>query len=412
MAQDLRLKSSDASSQKVYARLLIVEDDIGLLNTLRILFTKHGYEVETVATGAEALLKARIKVFDVALIDYLLPDVSGSEILQTVRGLCPGISCILMTAHPSVENLLMVLNLRECGVVLKPLDVPSLLVKVRELVERRRLEVENQNLLEALQAAYLRLEESYNREHRIAEMLQRALLTILPSRIGPFEVGDFYQVSHHESQIGGDIYAVSDHGDGRFSILIADVSGKGLQAAVEMGMVYYSARALSLAFSDPSDVIQHLNRVMCSHDDPTSFVTLFYAVFDTASSRLRYVNAGHEPPLLVNPGNDDLAELTTGGPMVGVSALADFRFEVGECELLPGDTLVLFTDGLSELRSGDEFLERERLHQWLTEAAALPASQGAATLGQYARHFAGEYIRDDLAILLLKYIPQMESALL
>ena len=354
-------------------RMLIVDDAPGILESLAAIFESQGYDVLTAATGQAAVLLARECGFDVALVDYMLPDVSGMDVLQQLNRFCPESSCIIMTAYASVENVMAALNLRARGFVLKPLDIPSVLMKVGEVLSVQKLERENRELFETLRIAYPELEATYKREHRISEMLQRALLPSLPPRVSCFEVGGSYQVGLQEAQVGGDIYDIFQAGDDRISILIADVSGKGIIAAVQMGMVHYSTRALAFAFSDPGEVVRQLNRVTCSDTDFTGFVTLFYGVFDRPGGVLRYVNAGHEMPLLHRAESGSVQSLPTTGPVVGISAFPEDSFGVGEVSLSPGDTLLLFTDGLSELSVLQNGLvtrsscpRKRQLQSWLT----------------------------------------------
>ena len=383
------------------ARLLIVDDEPGIVESLQTIFEDQGYEVEGAATAHSALVRAQRKPFDVALIDYMLPDLPGSEVMRKLLGICPEISCIMMTAYASVENVLAALNLRARGFVLKPIDPPMVVVKVREAVEMQRLERENKSLLAQLQAAYPRLQESYQREHRIAEMLQRALLPSLPAHIGPFEVGDRYQAGLQEAQVGGDIYDVVQLENGRIGILMADVSGKGLDAAVQMGMVHYSTRVLGLTFPDPGDVVRQLHRVLCFYENDSSFISLFYGVFDPVTELLRYVNAGHELPFLVRSKTRDVISLPTTGPVVGVSAFLPDDYRVEECSLTIHDSVFLYTDGLSELRSADQFLGCDQIQHWLHDARDLCPAELVQEVFARAREFSAGVLHDDIALLSL-----------
>ncbi|MCA1595838.1 MAG: fused response regulator/phosphatase, partial [Chloroflexi bacterium] len=299
--------------------LLIVDDEPGLPEALADTFEDRGYRVLVASNGSGAREAAAKYTVDIALIDLVLPDMSGYEVVETLRTQNPRISCIMMTAFASLENVIAAANMNVRGFVLKPLDVSNVLMKVEEAAAYQKLERENSELLAALRNANARLEEMYDQEHRIADRLRRALLPRLPGEFGPFEVGDHYQAGVREAQVGGDLYDLIDLGDGCTGLMIADVSGKGLNAAVQAGMVRYSLRALAVLSMDPGEVITSLNRVICSHQEFSGFVTLFYGVFNGARNVLSYVNAGHEPPLLLSGAHNAVVSLDTTGPVVGVA---------------------------------------------------------------------------------------------
>jgi sigma-B regulation protein RsbU (phosphoserine phosphatase) len=295
------------------------------------------------------------------------------------------------------------LDMRARGFLIKPLDPATVLMKVREAVDWQKLQQRNQDLLDAVQAAYSQLEMSYKREERIAAILQRALLPALPVRVGPFDVGEYYHACLDEAQIGGDLRDVIPLPDGRIGVLIADVSGKGLDAAVQMGMLRYSTRALGFALADPLSVVRELHLAMCYTAEYAGFVTLFYGIYDPVLGVLTYVNAGHEPPLLVRYDCDEVVALDTTGPVIGMDVFCVEDFAIGHCDIAPGDALALFTDGLSELRRGKEFLGVESLCQWLLSAADSSAAEITQQVARKAREFSGGPVHDDITIMVLKH---------
>ena len=183
---------------------------------------------------------------------------------------------------------------------------------------------------------------------------------------------------------------------------ICDVMGKGVAASLLMASVRASLRAHAAGIFDMSTVLSRVNRDLHADSLTGEFATLFYAVLDHRARRLTYSNAGHPPPLLFREGR--CRRLTTGGLALGIEPAAHYRWEA--LEMLPGDCLLLFTDGLSEaLNFNDEAFGMERI-----ERAAMAAIQENRSADAICRHvmwemrrFAGLQTRfDDLTLVVLK----------
>ena len=271
----------------------------------------------------------------------------------------------------------------------------------RALAAQASVTLENVRLFADLRA-------SYDRERKIAGTLQQSLLPTVPDLpVDTIEFARKYQAALDESYIGGDFYDLFPLGQHTHGVVMADVSGKGLKAAVQTAMLKYTLRGFALENPDsPSQVLARLNDVLCSpmssHD---GFVTLFYAVLDTRTGEMVYTSAGHEPPLV--------REAATGvvrpfAPCDGLAlgAMSGVVYEECRDALAPGDLLLLYTDGLTEARadSGD-FLELDGL------AALLPrpdvsAAECVRAVYEGVSAFAGDVRRDDVAMLVLRRLPE------
>lgn len=203
--------------------------------------------------------------------------------------------------------------------------------------------------------------------------------------------------------IGGDYYDFLDLGDERIGIAVADVSGKGIAAALLMSVVQASLRAVATEPDIASaPLAARLNRFLYQSTDMRHYATFFYAQLDPAGGRLRYVNAGHNPPYLLrrNGAGLEIHDLTAGGMVLGL--FDDAAYEEGELDLRPGDLFVAFTDGVTEARdtAGEEFGE-ERLKQLLGQALGGSAEDVAATLAHEMRRWtAGAEQHDDLTFVV------------
>lgn len=198
----------------------------------------------------------------------------------------------------------------------------------------------------------------YEREHRIAETLQRSLLPDRLPRLPGLEVAARYLPAASESEVGGDWYDVVPMSAGRVGLVMGDVAGKGLAAASMVGSLRSALRAYALEGHDAAGVVERLNRLAWSEAEDGQMVTLIYVVVDPWEGVISWVNAGHLPPLAVGP--DGHARFLDGPSSVPLGVMPFPSYEVASAEIAPGGSVVLYTDGLVE-RPGevlDEGLER------------------------------------------------------
>ena len=235
----------------------------------------------------------------------------------------------------------------------------------------------------------------YEREHRIAETLQRSLLPDHLPRLPGLQVAARYLAAASESEVGGDWYDVIPIDSGRVGLVMSDVAGKGLAAASMVGLLRSAMRAYALEGHDPPTVVERLNQLVFSEVEESQIATLVYAMIDEDQQTLSWVNAGHLPPLLLEGGRSRFLDATGSVPL-GVMPYA--TYEQASIELPAGATLLLYTDGLVE-RPGEVLDEGlGRLAATLAAAASEPERLCDEVL---ARLVPGGAAADDVALLAL-----------
>lgn len=247
---------------------------------------------------------------------------------------------------------------------------------------------------------------THARDKHIAETFQQHMLPSVPERVGAFEFAKKYKSALEESMLGGDFYDVFSLGGDLWGIVMADVSGKGLKAAVQTAMVKYMLRGFAnetpLA---PGDVLARVNSVL-SRDIAQfeGFVTLFFGVLDTRTGDFVFANAGHEPPLWRDGATRavSLLEADSGLPL---GCLPNMEYECGKRRFAPDDLMLLYTDGLSEARGSDNnLLGTDGLRRSVPGHGDSAQSEIEAIYDQ-VRLFADDHLRDDVAMLLLRRSP-------
>src|SRR5215468_3268753 len=186
--------------------------------------------------------------------------------------------------------------------------------------------------------------ERLNRELEIAREVQEHLF---PQRLPQVKGLDYCGQCRPVREVGGDYYDFLELPDGRFGIAIGDVSGKGVGAALMMASLEASLRALTSVVDDPLELMERINSLVYQASTSNRYATLFYAEYDPACRRLSYVNAGHNPPVVLrnSAGSCEVLRLETGGPVIG---LLPQRYQRGVFSHEVGDLVLLFTDGVSE----------------------------------------------------------------
>jgi serine phosphatase RsbU (regulator of sigma subunit) len=260
------------------------------------------------------------------------------------------------------------------------------------LANMAAVKITNARLLEAEQSRARMAQELST-----AARIQRGLLPEVPPAVPGYEIEAFLESCH---EVGGDLYDLHLRPDGKLVLLVGDVVGKGMGAALLMSSFLASARVLYEVCPQPGDLAARLDDLVQRSAGAGRFVTGFVGCLDPASGRLDYVNAGHPPPCLVRGAEVRLLE-GTGLPFGVAPGTA---YTTASLELAPGDLLAFYSDGIPEAQRGDEFFDDERLRAALLEAAGAPRLEEVrqSVLARVTAFLAGEPRTDDLTLLLVR----------
>ena len=260
-------------------------------------------------------------------------------------------------------------------------------------------EMEALSVMAAQAALSLENARRFEREMQRARSLQRGLLTPLPSVTG-CEIAAVYDPASGEAEIGGDFYDAFELPDGRVGVVVADVSGKGAEAAARLAMAKYMLRAFALRNPTPSSVLFHLNNALVHDLEDERFATLVYGLLDPAAHEATFGIAGHPPPLLYRAATGEIETIELSGAILG--AFDDVNYEQETYALSSGDLFLAFTDGLIEARSEDgRFYGRKPIERGLLEyAATMSAQELADRMLEDAKAFGT--LTDDTVIFSLR----------
>ena len=275
--------------------------------------------------------------------------------------------------------------------VTKPLDFEDLQVTIdrtlRHLEEWREA-LASRDKLVALQ-----------NELDVASSTQQSILPkVFPSTSS-------YQVFGHMEparNVGGDFFDVIRLDRGQVGLAIADVSDKGVPAALFMMSSRTLLKGAAIGTVDPGEALQEVNELLYEENETLMFVTVLYSIYNPETGRLTYSNGGHDAPMLVRPdGSSELLPLT-GGVALGIAP--DIEYPSHTVQLEPGDTVMLYTDGITEAMNGDgEQFGVERMHEVFAESPPENSEQALKAMFDAVRNFVGDTPQsDDITCLVVR----------
>lgn len=368
------------------ASILVVDDDEGVLRAVsRILSRRQGRVVEA-RSGSAAIEASRAEAFDLAIVDVRMPEMNGFDLMRVLKRNRPDIDVIIMTGNVEDpdENLLRAIDEGAYYFIHKPFDRRVLLALVQRCLELRRLREERERFLERV-----------GRELEEARQFQLSLLPPNEYRARGLEIAARYQASN---ELAGDIYDYAETRTGGVSILVADVAGHGTSAAMVTGVVKAGFRASHVDDFEPCKVVERIREGIRDFD-PGRFVTLFSARVHPDRDELLYVNAGH-PEGYVLGADGGLRALESTGPILS-SALHDFPCEQLSAPFGSGESLLLYTDGVTEARSATALFGPERLRDAFLSSGPSGAARLDAVLASLRAFTGGTAHGDDVTLLAL-----------
>lgn len=311
--------------------------------------------------------------------------------------LTAGISMVTPTEVHGVKTGVLVLGNRLHSVPFTEHDVSFL----EALANTAMAAIENDRL-------YMqeREQEQLLQQLEIAAEIQRGMLPVELPCIQNLDVAATMIPSQH---VGGDYYDVIVLDEYRTLITIADVTGKGMPAALLMANVQAAINVLAHMNIALDELVLRINTLLCENTEPETFVTLFVAIVDTRSFTLHYVNAGHNPPILYNPEFGSVSTLTVGGPLTGVIP-EGITYSVGKCAVGKGAVVCLYTDGVSEARNAnglefDDSRLADTLRAICTTSESLTAAHILNSLLVVVAAFRGEVAaHDDSSLVLIRFV--------
>ena len=351
------------------------------------------YELVFASNGVEAMEKLNEdRTIDMVVTDINMPQMDGLTLLQQIPEVDPNVRAVIISAYGDMKNIRTAMNRGAFDFVTKPLDFDDLRVTIDRTLEHLaqwRDALASRDQLTALQ-----------NELDIANRMQKS---ILPTQFPKGSNYEMYANMEPARNVGGDFYDVVRLEGGRIGVAIADVSDKGVPAALVMMSSRTLLKGAAIGYEPPGLVLGAVNELLLENNDAAMFVTVFYAVYDPSNGSFRYANGGHNPPLIIHADGSSAFLPMTGGIALGLAP--DLEYLEKEVTLEPGDTILLYTDGVVEAMTADnEQFGDGRLQAIFVESPPQDPQTTTEAVFQAVHSFVGGIAQsDDITVLALSH---------
>ena len=382
-------------------KILSVDDELDLELLLTQYFRrkirKGEYEFYFAHNGIEALQKMlEHPDIDIVLSDINMPEMDGLTLLKKLNDRHnPALKVIMVSAYGEMSNIRTAMNNGAFDFAMKPIDLDDLQVTIDKAISEitfiKQTQKEHGQLVDI------------KSDLALAAEIQ---LAILPQTFPPFsdlkDTVDVYASMKPAKDVGGDFYDITRIDEDHIGLTMADVSGKGVPAAMFMAVSHTLLRLAGKNRIKPEEVITESNNVLAAESFDNMFVTLFYAIMNVRTGELQYVNAGHNPPYILH--KDGTLETLPTSKNICLGVLEDYNYTSDSLTLQKGDSLVTFTDGVTEACSTSNELYGESRLEALLPTLADQSARGILdnVINAVHAHAEGAEQSDDITMLVAK----------
>jgi sigma-B regulation protein RsbU (phosphoserine phosphatase) len=410
-------------NDQVEKQTVLVVDDTPANIKVLMETLKDDYRIVAAVNGQRALqLAASDPNPDIILLDVMMPEMDGYEVCAKLKADAKtrDIPIIFVTAMSDTQDETKGLELGAVDYITKPISPPVVSARVKNHLELRQAReiLKNQNLIleqrvdertrEVLELQRSEFElrvakEKVENELNIAAQIQKG---ILPSSFPAYpdrKEFELYAFMKPARYVGGDFYDFFFIDDNTLALVMADVSDKGVPAALFMMISRTLIRSLAFDNRSPSAVLEKANNIMCQNNDSGMFVTVFLAFYDVSSGKLTATNGGHSASLIIDRDGTSREWATTHGPALGFMEELPYKEET--VDLKVGQILFLYTDGVTEAMSpGNELFGLDRLQELLKRKHDFKLDRLCSDIEISLSEFQEDQQFDDITMLALKRI--------
>ncbi len=369
-------------------KILVVDDEPDLeplmLQRMRRAIRSGEYEFVFAQNGVEALQKLSADPgIDMVLSDINMPQMDGLTLLEQIPSVNADIKSVIISAYGDMKNIRTAMNRGAFDFVTKPVDFEDLQVTIARTL--RHLEEWRDALSSRDQLVVLK------NELGVASQIQQS---ILPTHFGSHPEYEVFGYMEPARNVGGDFFDLITLDSGHIGVAVADVSDKGVPAALFMMSSRTLLKGAAIGCTNPAEVLTMVNTLLHEDNETMMFVTIFYAEYDPATGELQYANGGHNAPLVVHAdGSSELLPLTGG---VAIGLVPDVDYGQASYEVKKGDTVIFYTDGVTEaMNEKDDEFGIEPLQASFAAAPPEGAKEATYRVFNAIREFAGDTPQSD-----------------
>ena len=396
--------------------ILVVDDDLDILELLKMNLEPEGYTVQTASDGDSAVQSACTEPPDLILLDVMMPHKNGLQVIAELKSIdeTKSIPIILVTARGQTDDKVLGLETGADDYITKPFDLREVTARVEAVLDRTRP-------IKYINPLKRAMGEGFSEEglQQLAGHLEAAAAIqkkLLPDQAPNFDTFDIANLLQSSTSVSGDFYDFIPLSETQVGIVLGDVKGNGIPAALLMVMIRTALRLLCYDEETPASILKRVNDLVARDTEADLFATMIYGILDVEASTFTYANGGHCYPFHYNSHNG-IDVLKTGGMLIGAFEEATFTYET--CHLAPGDIIVFYTDGITETEAPENttsdqptnweqdtsnlFYGNDRLAACLAKNTELSVSALCeAILDDLAQFSGSTQTHDDRALIVIK----------
>jgi len=378
------------------AKILVVDDDGNVRRFLRQLFQRESYQVDEAENGETALGLLRRKAYDLVISDLHMVEIGGMQVLEAAKQIDKHTQVLIFTGFGSIQSAVDAMKKGAFDYLTKPVHSESILLKVRNALERRELGRQ----LEEQKIRLDRYHQMLNQDLALAKRVQESLVPEAFAAPGLAANVRYLPMIG----LGGDFADIAAHKDGRVNFSIIDVTGHGVSAALLVNRVCSEGRKLMREDLQPAEILQKLNRFFFDSFSQTGlFLTAQVVSVDAARKELLFSGSAHPPALLWKKATREIVELASQNMIVGFEPVMDNPQQL-KMTIHDGDRLLLYTDGAIEAENRQEKpLGISGLKKIVNRSAHLVLDDFTDHLVQELKSFSDEKLRDDVLFLAAEF---------
>ncbi|MBO4673586.1 MAG: SpoIIE family protein phosphatase [Bacteroidaceae bacterium] len=382
-------------------KILSVDDEIDLELLLTQYFRrkirKGEYEFFFAHNGLEALqMLLKHPDIDIILSDINMPEMDGLTLLTKINEMRnPSLKCIMVSAYGDMDNIRHAMNNGAFDFATKPIDLDDLQLTIDKAVEQIQF-------IRSAQKEHNQLVDIQS-DLTVAREIQHAILPrTFKLKMEAADSVDIHASMVAAKDVGGDFYDFFPIDDHRIGFTMADVSGKGVPAAIFMAVSRTLIKATGLRGLPSNECISTVNDMLCDESVDSMFVTVFYGIYDLNTGVIDFTNAGHNPPYILHA--DGSVEMLKSECNLVLGAIEGMPFKNESLQLEKGDTLVTYTDGVTEAENIDhQQFGESRLEETLAGLKGANSEAIVAAINAKVKEFAGEAPQsDDITLLVIR----------
>lgn len=383
-------------------RILVVDDEPDLqmlvLQKFRHQIREGAYQFDFAENGAVALNMVESNPdYSLVLTDINMPEMDGLTLLGHLNGRKRAdLKTVVVSAYGDMDNIRTAMNRGAFDFITKPIDFTDLETTMLKTIDEVGRIRDAMKAKEQLSGIRFELDTAA----RIQQKILKREYPAYPNR----KEFDLFASMVAAKDVGGDLYDFFFIDDDRLAFLIGDVSGKGIPAAIYMAVCRTMIRAVASQVVDPGECLRKVNMMLIPESEMTTFVTVFYGVYNTRTGEIRYCNGGHNLPYVRRvDGTVEMLEATEG---LLLGKIPNIEYDVKKVKLAKGDMIVLYTDGVTEAMDPDgEMYEEPRFEEFLARASNdNPSHLVKGAMADVLSFTRGAEPSDDITLLALSHL--------